>query len=129
MHGYSEEFSDEPNQEACNDAKKYHGNDWKIEPEILSFDPDVSRQSTDPIQFIVKEINDDTNDDDHSANTNDPFASFIIHGLKNYQEPISKNQINLKIKKCQRSGRSLFGSCFLIFGSFLRKDSQCQDYK
>jgi hypothetical protein len=66
----------------------------------------------------MKEINDDTNNDNDGTNTNDPFTCFMTHGFKNYEGLISENQINLKIKDpCDL--RALIGSFFLKFGSFI----------
>lgn len=51
--------SDDTNNNGKQQAKEYHGGDGKIEPEILLFYSNVTGQPAKPMQFVVKEVNDD----------------------------------------------------------------------
>jgi len=39
-----------------NQTKNDHCSNGKVKSKVFSFDPDITRQSADPVQFIVKEI-------------------------------------------------------------------------
>ena len=49
-----------------NNTGQDHSCNRKIKAEILFFNPDITRQMTDPMQFIMEEINHQA-DDHHSA--------------------------------------------------------------
>jgi len=63
-------------------AENNHGSDWKIEPEVFFLYPYITRQAANPMQFIMKEIDDYTGKQDEKANNNDPFSCIAVHDAK-----------------------------------------------
>ena len=59
-----------------------HTGDGKIKTEIFFFYPYITRQTTYPIQFIMKEINEHSGDYDKNANDNNPFSGIAVHSTK-----------------------------------------------
>ncbi len=60
-------------------AKNNHGNNRKIKPEIFSFYPDVSWQMPDPVQLVMKKINDNPYYNDGNSYDDDILSCFWIH--------------------------------------------------
>ena len=77
-------------QEATNDVynqcnqqtKNQHGDNWEIKPRIIFFNPDITGQSSDPVKFIVKEIDQDTDQNSDYPQNNDVFTGVLIHGTR-----------------------------------------------
>jgi hypothetical protein len=69
---------DQSQQYTCND----HGGDWKIKTEIFFFNPDITRQSAYPVKLIMKEINNNSHQQDNNTCQNDPFPSIAAHDAK-----------------------------------------------
>ena len=68
---------------ACNEqTKNDHRSDGKVKTEILFFDPDITGQPADPMQLIMKEVNNYSCYNNEHADRNDPFTRFIIHAVK-----------------------------------------------
>ena len=63
-------------------AENNHGSDWKIEPEIFFLYTYIARQAANPVEFIVKKINDHAGKHDKNANDNDPFSGIAVHDAK-----------------------------------------------
>ena len=59
-----------------------HSSDGKIKPEIFSLNPDITWQTSYPMQFIMKKINDHTSEYDKDANDNNPFSGIAVHITK-----------------------------------------------
>jgi len=70
------------NDEGEHQTKNDHCRNGKIKLEIFSFDPDIARQSPDPVKLVVKKINNHAADDNKNSNCNDPFAGFAVHEAK-----------------------------------------------
>jgi len=51
-----------------NNANQDHSGNRKVKAEILFFYPDITRQMTDPMQFIMKEIDHQAYDHHSAAN-------------------------------------------------------------
>jgi len=64
------------------DTDNDQGNHRKIKPGITFFYTDISRQAAQPVQFVMKEVNDYTQHYNDNAGKNDPFACFSVHGAK-----------------------------------------------
>jgi hypothetical protein len=77
-----ENLPDDLNNDRDQDTKNDHSGDREIEFEIFFFNPDVSRQPADPVQFIVKEIDDHSQQNDHDSRHNYVFAGIAIHAAK-----------------------------------------------
>jgi hypothetical protein len=71
-------FDDLDNQSE-KQTKNDHGGDWEIKSEIFFFDSDISGQPSNPMQFVVEEINNDPNDHNKQSDSDDPFAGFTAH--------------------------------------------------
>jgi hypothetical protein len=63
-------------------TKNDHGSNRKIKSEIFFFNPDISGQSPDPMQLIMKKINDHSDCNNEYANNDDPFPCFTVHTAK-----------------------------------------------
>jgi hypothetical protein len=63
-------------------TKNDHGSDRKIKFEIFPFEADISGQATNPVQFVMKKINDDANNDHKQSDSDDPFTGFTVHVTK-----------------------------------------------
>ena len=63
-------------------AYNNHRSNWKIKPGAALFYPDISRQAAQPIEFIMKEINDHTHQYSENAGEYYPFACGSVHGAK-----------------------------------------------
>jgi hypothetical protein len=61
-------------------AEKDHGSEGKVKAEVLFLYPDITRQSANPMHFIVKEIHQQAYGNDKQAENNDVFAGVLIHG-------------------------------------------------
>jgi len=46
---------------------------------IFFFNANVTRQSSEPMQFVAKEINNDADDNNDSAKDDDVFTGLLIH--------------------------------------------------
>lgn len=75
----SKKFSKEIYQHGENDADDYHCGNWEIKMKVVSFNANIAGQLTKPVQFIVKEIDQYANDNDHHACNDEPFAGLRIH--------------------------------------------------
>jgi hypothetical protein len=53
--------------------------DRKIKPEILAFHSDIAGETADPVEFVVKKINKNANDDPSNSCDHYPFAGILIH--------------------------------------------------
>jgi hypothetical protein len=60
-------------------AENNHCRDRKIKPEIFFFYTNITRQPAYPMQFIVKEINDDACQYNQQAGNDDPFPCIAVH--------------------------------------------------
>ena len=63
-------------------AEQDHRRDREIESEILLFNPYISGQPADPVQFVMKEIDDDTEQNDKNSPKNDVSARIAVHSAK-----------------------------------------------
>jgi hypothetical protein len=63
-------------------TKNDQSSDGKIKTEILFFNPDIAREPADPMQLIMKEVNNNTCHNDDHPDHNDPFTRFIVHAIK-----------------------------------------------
>jgi hypothetical protein len=68
--------------ECYQQAENDHGGKWKIKTKITFFNSYITGQTADPVQFIMKEINDNSNQDDEYANNNNPFSGIAVHSTK-----------------------------------------------
>jgi len=70
------------------DKKRYqhtynnHCNYRKIKPGIPLLYPDITRQAAQPIQFIMKKINNDARQYNENAGEHDPFTCRSVHETK-----------------------------------------------
>lgn len=64
------------------DTEDDHGRYGKIKPEILPLYADVPGQTANPVQAVMKKINEQTDNNDQHPCRNDPFACFIVHLVK-----------------------------------------------
>ncbi len=71
-------IDEEGEQHAYNNHRNYR----KIKPGAPFFYPYIAWQAAQPIQFIMKEINDYTQQYYDNAGEDDPFARFSVHGAK-----------------------------------------------
>ena len=78
----SKDFPNKPNNKSADQAEKDHCNDGEIKSEIFLFNSDITGQTSDPVQLIMKKINDDTDKNNDHSNSNDPFAGFAVHIAK-----------------------------------------------
>ena len=78
----SKEFPNNPNDKSAEQTEQDHCNNRKIKPEIFFFDSYITGKPPDPVQFIMKKINDDTDQDNDHSNSNDPFTCFAVHVAK-----------------------------------------------
>jgi hypothetical protein len=60
-------------------TKQDHGGDGEIKAEVFFFYTDIARQSADPVQFVVKEIDDQSYQHYADANDHDDFARILAH--------------------------------------------------
>jgi len=77
--GISKEAPEYLHKHADHHTEDNHGSDGKVKAEILSFHPYVARQVAEPVQLVVKEINQQADYDDHNTPDDNVFASFRIH--------------------------------------------------
>ena len=78
----SEKSFDQLDNKGQQQAENNHGSDWKIEPEIFFLYTYIARQAANPVEFIVKKINDHAGNYDKNANDNDPFSGIAVHDAK-----------------------------------------------
>ena len=78
LQNSSDDLDDYGDHQAEND----HRSDREIKSEILFFYPDVARQSSDPVKFIMKEINQNAQHYDHYACDDDIFSRVTVHCTK-----------------------------------------------
>ena len=69
---------DEGKEYAYNDQ----GNYGEIKPGISFFQSDITREPAQPVEFIVKKVNNDAHQHNDNAGKDDPFAGLRIHGSK-----------------------------------------------
>ena len=55
--------ADECNDDRSDDTEQDHGGDGKVKTEVGSFNPDIARQLTYPVQFVMEKIYDQANND------------------------------------------------------------------
>jgi hypothetical protein len=60
-------------------TKNDHGGDGKIKAEVFLFNPDVTGQMAYPMQFIVKEVNNQSDHNNGAANEHNIFTGIGIH--------------------------------------------------
>jgi len=70
------------NEDSDNYAKNYHGGDREIKFEIFFFNSNISGQSAYPMQFIMKEIDDHTNENCYNPTYDHIFTRVAIHDVK-----------------------------------------------
>jgi hypothetical protein len=79
-------FLQKPANDIHNDCDQYakydHGDKWKIESEVFSFYPDIAWQPSNPVQFIVKEVNDDAYDDYQDSKNDNIFTCSLVHSSR-----------------------------------------------
>ena len=78
----SKKTSDQLDDKGQQEAENNHRSDRKIESEIFFLHPDITGQTANPVQFIMKEIYDYTCDNDENTNDNDPFSCIAVHNAK-----------------------------------------------
>jgi len=78
----SKKTSDQLDNKGQQQAENYHCSDRKIKPEIFFLHPDITGQTANPVQFIMKEIDDHTCDNDENTNDNNPFSCIAVHNAK-----------------------------------------------
>jgi hypothetical protein len=59
-----------------------HAGKRKIKTKAPFFNSNITRQTADPVQFIMKEINDNTCQQDKHSDDNDPFSGIAVHAAK-----------------------------------------------
>jgi len=91
--------SDNPDHYRDQNTQQEHGGERKIKPEIFFFNSYIPRQAADPMQFIVKKINEDTDEHYARTNGNDIFSRFAVH--LNEEESISKKIFTCTIQDCR----------------------------
>jgi len=63
------------------DAEDNHRGNGEIKTKILLFESNISGQATNPVEPVMKEINDNTGNHYQDAGNNNPFASFMVHAV------------------------------------------------
>jgi hypothetical protein len=81
LFNFSPSLND-PQQRGNKKTEKNHSGKRKIEFEIFSFNADIPRKASYPIKFIMKEIDDNTTNDDDYACEYDVFAGIRVHMTK-----------------------------------------------
>ena len=76
------QLPDQPQQQGEYNAEDDHGGNREIKTKVLPFNTDVSRQATDPVQLVVKEVDrHPCNHNEHSC-CNNIFTRFGAHEIK-----------------------------------------------
>jgi hypothetical protein len=63
-------------------AKNYHGGDREIKFEIFFFNSNIAGQPADPMQLIMKKINDHANKNYHDPANDHIFTGIAVHDTK-----------------------------------------------
>jgi hypothetical protein len=70
--------------EGQQNRKNNHGRNRKIKPEVFSLYPNVTGQMSDPVQLIMKKINDYSGDKNDRPCQHNIFSDLGIHGFCNF---------------------------------------------
>ncbi len=73
---------DEPKNCRYQQAEQNHGSDGKIKPEVFFFNADIAGQAADPVQLVMKKINEQPDNCHPDADEDDVFSCFSIHAAK-----------------------------------------------
>jgi len=68
--------------QCCRQTENDHAGKRKIKPEIFFFNSYITGQTANPVQFIMKEIDDNTSQQDETANNYNPFPGITVHAAK-----------------------------------------------
>ena len=69
-------------QDGNNYAKNHHGSDREIKFESFFFNSDITGQPSDPMQLIMKKINDHANKNYHDPAYDNIFSGIAVHNAK-----------------------------------------------